>query len=70
MYKCTGCGKNTEPNQGLLTNITKRPKVYIYQERTYNKSEDFYTTEEKKSEGWEIEKEVKVCKDCHETSGL
>ena len=50
----------------MLVNITKRPKVYIYQERTYNKSEDFYTTEEKKSEGWEIEKEMEVCKDCYD----
>ena len=53
MFKCEKCKCITNPRE-------KENKVVV------NKRVKTYTNDGKTSEGWEIEKEIKVCEKCNE----
>ena len=50
MYKCEQCGKNTQPHEKMNKSVTARRSVQYKNGST----------------GWEIVKEISVCRDCKE----
>jgi hypothetical protein len=58
-FKCQGCEK-VQPNHTkcFLTPVGTRPREYTYTDKK--------TKRQKKSRGWEIVVEAKLCFDCHQ----
>ena len=60
MYKCQECGKISEPRETVNKLVTEtRKKEYEFE---VQKGRNTIT---KNSQGWEIVKEIEVCKECY-----